>query len=98
MQKNEVEAFSNLKEISPCKVMAGGECSQTAQGVDVQNDPGGVEDEEGRAEDEVVKECCAVFRKEIRQAIGGQEVLQDDWTTITNVIRETGRRRVLGVS
>lgn len=39
---------------------------------------------------------CVVFR-ELRQALGGQEVLPDDWTTTANVIRETGRR-VLGVS
>lgn len=37
------------------------------------------------------------FRKELRQALGGLEVLPDDWTTTANVIRETGRR-VLGVS
>ena len=32
-----------------------------------------------------------VFREALRQALGGQEVLQDDWTT-TAVIRETGKR------
>ena len=43
------------------------------------------------------EECCMTFRKELRQALGGQEVLPDDWTTTANVIRETGRS-VLGVS
>ena len=37
------------------------------------------------------------FRKELRQALGGQEVLPNDWTTTANVIKETGRS-VLGVS
>ncbi|KAE8279451.1 hypothetical protein D5F01_LYC08793 [Larimichthys crocea] len=43
------------------------------------------------------EECCMTFRKELRQALGGQEVLPNDWTTTANVIRETGRS-VLGVS
>ena len=32
------------------------------------------------------------FREELRQALGGQEMLPDDWTTTANVIRETGKR------
>ena len=43
------------------------------------------------------EETCVAFREELRQALGGQEVLPDDWTTTSNVIRETGKR-VLGVS
>ncbi|KAF7647797.1 hypothetical protein LDENG_00166310, partial [Lucifuga dentata] len=43
------------------------------------------------------EECCVVFREELRQALGGQEVLPDYWTTTANVIRETGSR-VLGGS
>uniref|UniRef100_A0A0F8CJ56 Ig-like domain-containing protein n=1 Tax=Larimichthys crocea TaxID=215358 RepID=A0A0F8CJ56_LARCR len=35
------------------------------------------------------EECCMTFRKELRQALGGQEVLPNDWTTTANVIRET---------
>ncbi|RJG15641.1 hypothetical protein D4A39_16580, partial [Alcanivorax profundi] len=38
-----------------------------------------------------------VFREELRQALGGQEVLPDNWNTTAKVIRETGRK-VLGVS
>ena len=37
------------------------------------------------------------FRKELRQALDGQEVLPVDWTTTAKVIRETGGR-VLGVT
>ena len=36
------------------------------------------------------------FREKLNQALGGQEVLSDNWMTTTNVIRETDKR-VLGV-
>ncbi|KAK3521007.1 hypothetical protein QTP86_015761, partial [Hemibagrus guttatus] len=41
--------------------------------------------------------CCEEFRQKLRQALGGQVVLPDDWETTADVIRETGRK-VLGVS
>ncbi|KAK3519649.1 hypothetical protein QTP86_002806, partial [Hemibagrus guttatus] len=41
--------------------------------------------------------CCEEFRQNLRQALGGQVVLPDDWETTADVIRETGRK-VLGVS
>ena len=37
------------------------------------------------------------FSEELRQTLGGQEELPDDWTTTANVVRETGKK-VLGVS
>ncbi|MCJ8728282.1 hypothetical protein PDJAM_G00002700 [Pangasius djambal] len=43
------------------------------------------------------EECCEDFRQKLRQALGGQVVLPDDWETIAEVIRVTGRK-VLGVS
>ncbi|KAK3551975.1 hypothetical protein QTP70_031634 [Hemibagrus guttatus] len=43
------------------------------------------------------KECCEEFRQKLRQALGGQVVLPDDWETTAEVIRVT-RRKVLGVS
>ncbi|KAK3531115.1 hypothetical protein QTP70_011062 [Hemibagrus guttatus] len=43
------------------------------------------------------EECCEEFRQKLRQALGGQVVLPDDWETTEEVIRETGRK-VLGVS
>ncbi|KAK3575170.1 hypothetical protein QTP86_020926 [Hemibagrus guttatus] len=43
------------------------------------------------------EECCEEFRHKLRQALGGQVVLPDDWETTAEVIRETGRK-VLGVS
>ncbi|KAK3537905.1 hypothetical protein QTP70_024567 [Hemibagrus guttatus] len=43
------------------------------------------------------EECCEEFRQKLRQALGGQVVLPDDWETTAEMIRETGRK-VLGVS
>ncbi|MCJ8747325.1 hypothetical protein PDJAM_G00152160 [Pangasius djambal] len=43
------------------------------------------------------KECWEDFRQKLRQALGGQAVLPDDWETTAEVIRVTGRK-VLGVS
>ncbi|KAK3511889.1 hypothetical protein QTP70_027488, partial [Hemibagrus guttatus] len=43
------------------------------------------------------EECCEEFRQKLRQALGGQVVLPDDWETTAEVIRETGRK-VLSVS
>ncbi|KAK3572654.1 hypothetical protein QTP86_001638 [Hemibagrus guttatus] len=43
------------------------------------------------------EECCEEFRQKLRQALGGQVVLPDDWETTAEVISETGRK-VLGVS
>ncbi|KAK3543307.1 hypothetical protein QTP70_014026 [Hemibagrus guttatus] len=38
------------------------------------------------------EECCEEFRQKLRQALGGQVVLPDDWETTAEVIRETGRK------
>ncbi|KAK3548214.1 hypothetical protein QTP70_005159 [Hemibagrus guttatus] len=43
------------------------------------------------------EECCEEFRQKLRQALGGQVLLPDDWETTAEVIWETGRK-VLGVS
>ncbi|KAK3571803.1 hypothetical protein QTP86_020595 [Hemibagrus guttatus] len=43
------------------------------------------------------EDCCEEFRQKLRQALGGQVALPDDWETTAEVIRETGRK-VLGVS
>ena len=37
------------------------------------------------------EDCCVAFREGLRQDLGGQEVLPDDWTTTAHVIRETGK-------
>ncbi|KAK3563571.1 hypothetical protein QTP86_030979 [Hemibagrus guttatus] len=51
----------------------------------------------GRRTQKKKEECCEEFRQKLRQALGGQVVLPDDWETTAEVIRETGRK-VLGVS
>ncbi|KAK3569063.1 hypothetical protein QTP86_021523 [Hemibagrus guttatus] len=38
------------------------------------------------------EECCEEIRQKLRQALGGQVVLPDDWETTAEVIRETGRK------
>lgn len=58
---------------------------------------GDEEDEvgKGRTQYEVVeaeKGCFVVFREELSQALGGQEVLPNDWTTTANALSQTGRR------
>ncbi|KAK3517562.1 hypothetical protein QTP70_012548 [Hemibagrus guttatus] len=55
------------------------------------------EEEVRDREENQVEECCEEFRQKLRQALGGQVVLPDDWETTAEVIRETGRK-VLGVS
>ncbi|KAK3543676.1 hypothetical protein QTP70_026892, partial [Hemibagrus guttatus] len=42
------------------------------------------------------KEECLEFRQKLRQALGGQVVLPDDWETTAEVIRETGRKSEKG--
>ncbi|KAK3525233.1 hypothetical protein QTP86_024950, partial [Hemibagrus guttatus] len=94
----------NLKEISDCKVVVG-------EGVARQNRMVVCRMTlmvcKKRSEIEIEKktkwwklkkeECCEEFRQKLRQALGGQVVLPDDWETTAEVIRETGRK-VLGVS
>ena len=38
------------------------------------------------------EECCEEFRPKLRQALGSQLVLPDDWETIAEMIRVTGRK------
>ncbi|KAK3571059.1 hypothetical protein QTP86_001309 [Hemibagrus guttatus] len=53
--------------------------------------------EENQVVESKKEECCEEFRQKLRQALGGQVVLPDDWETTAEVIRVTGRK-VLGVS
>ena len=39
------------------------------------------------------EEFCVVFSEELRRALGGQEVLPDNWTVTANVIWYTGDSR-----
>ncbi|KAF7649691.1 hypothetical protein LDENG_00137530 [Lucifuga dentata] len=93
----------NLKEISDCKVVVGESVARQHRMVVCRMTLVVRKMKRTKAEQRTKwwklkkEECCVVFREELRQALGGQEVLPDNWTTTANVIRETGRR-VLGVS
>ncbi|KAK3505658.1 hypothetical protein QTP70_020899, partial [Hemibagrus guttatus] len=95
----------NLKEISDCKVVVGESvarqhrmvvCRMTLMVCKTKRSK--IEIEKKTKWWELKKEeCCEEFRQKLRQALGGQVVLPDDWETTAEVIRETGRK-VLGVS
>ncbi|KAK3531759.1 hypothetical protein QTP70_028291 [Hemibagrus guttatus] len=85
----------NLKEISNCKVVVGESVARQHRMV--------CKKKRSKIEKKTKwwklkkEECCEEFRQMLRQALGGQVVLPDDWETTAEVIRETGRK-VLGVS
>ncbi|KAK3551170.1 hypothetical protein QTP70_013885 [Hemibagrus guttatus] len=93
----------NLKEISDCKVVVGESrqhrmvvCRMTLMVCKKKRSK--IEIEKKTKWWKLKKEeCCEEFRQKLRQALGGQVVLPDDWETTAEVIRETGRK-VLGVS
>ncbi|KAK3541600.1 hypothetical protein QTP86_033087, partial [Hemibagrus guttatus] len=95
----------NLKEISDCKVVVGESVARQHRMVMCRMTL--MVCKKKRSEIEIEKktkwgklkkeECCEEFRQKLRQALGGQVVLPDDWETTADVIRETGRK-VLGVS
>ncbi|KAK3509650.1 hypothetical protein QTP70_008354 [Hemibagrus guttatus] len=93
----------NLKEISDCKVVVGESvarqhrmvvCRMTLMVCKKQRSEMKKKTKWWKLKKE---ECCEEFRQKLRQALGGQVVLPDDWETTAEVIRETGRK-VLGVS
>ncbi|KAK3565647.1 hypothetical protein QTP86_012969 [Hemibagrus guttatus] len=95
----------NLKEISDCKVVVGESvarqhrmvvCRMTLMVCKTKRSK--IEMEKKTKWWKLKKEdCCEEFREKLRQALGGQVVLPDDWETTAEVIRETGRK-VLSVS
>ncbi|KAK3551371.1 hypothetical protein QTP70_016656, partial [Hemibagrus guttatus] len=95
----------NLKEISVCKVVVGESVARQHRMVVCRMTL--MVCKKKRSEIEIEKktkwwklkkeECCEEFRQKLRQALGDQVVLPDDWETTAEVIRETGRK-VLGVS
>ncbi|KAK3553823.1 hypothetical protein QTP70_012209 [Hemibagrus guttatus] len=95
----------NLKEISDCKVVVGESVARQHRMVVCRMTL--MVCKKKRSKKEIEKknkwwklkkeECCEEFRQKLRQALGGQVVLPDDWETTAEVIRETGRK-VLGVS
>ncbi|KAK3541400.1 hypothetical protein QTP86_024584, partial [Hemibagrus guttatus] len=94
----------NLKEISDCKVVVGESVARQHRMVVCRMTLLVCKTKRSKIEIEKKtkwwklkkEECCEEFRQKLRQALGGQVVLPDDWETTAEVIRETGRK-VLGV-
>ncbi|KAK3532252.1 hypothetical protein QTP86_011841 [Hemibagrus guttatus] len=93
----------NLKEISDCKVVVGESVARQHRMVVCRMTLMVCKTKRSEIEKKTKwwklkkEECCEEFRQKLRQALGGQVVLPDDWETTAKVIRETGRK-VLGVS
>ncbi|KAK3559202.1 hypothetical protein QTP86_005198 [Hemibagrus guttatus] len=95
----------NLKEISDCKVVVGESVARQHRMVVCRMTLLVCKTKRSKIDIEKKtkwwklkkEECCEEFRQKLRQALGGQVVLPDDWETTAEVIRETGRK-VLGVS
>ncbi|KAK3556642.1 hypothetical protein QTP70_010834 [Hemibagrus guttatus] len=93
----------NLKEISDCKVVVGESVARQHRMVVCRMTFMVCKMKRSKIEKKTKwwklkkEECCEEFRQKLRQALGGQVVLPDDWETTAEVIRETGRK-VLGVS
>ncbi|KAK3573200.1 hypothetical protein QTP86_015121, partial [Hemibagrus guttatus] len=95
----------NLKEISDCKVVVGKSVARQHRMVVCRMTL--MVCKKKRSKREIEKktkwwklkkeECCEEFRQKLKQALGGQVVLPDDWETTAEVIRETGRK-VLAVA
>ncbi|KAK3511868.1 hypothetical protein QTP70_027470 [Hemibagrus guttatus] len=95
----------NLKEISDCKVVVGESVARQHRMVVCRMTLMVCKKKRSKIEIEKKtkwwklkkEECCEECRQKLRQALGGQVVLPDDWEITAEVIRETGRK-VLGVS
>ncbi|KAK3545284.1 hypothetical protein QTP70_003047 [Hemibagrus guttatus] len=93
----------NLKEISDCKVVVGESVARQHRMVVCRMTFMVCKTKRSKIEKKTKwwklkkEECCEEFRQKLRQALGGQVVLPDDWETTAEVIRETGRK-MLGVS
>ncbi|KAK3507804.1 hypothetical protein QTP70_000856 [Hemibagrus guttatus] len=95
----------NLKEISDCKVVVGESvarqhrmvvCRMTLMVCKKKRPKIDIEKKIKRWKLKK-EECCEEIIQKLRQALGGQVVLPDDWETTAEMIREIGRK-VLGVS
>ncbi|KAK3528896.1 hypothetical protein QTP70_012073 [Hemibagrus guttatus] len=79
----------NLKEISDCKVVVGESVARQHRMV-VCRMTLMVCKKKTKWWKLKKEECCEEFREKLRQALGGQVVLPDDWETTAEVIREKG--------
>ncbi|KAK3559294.1 hypothetical protein QTP86_010737 [Hemibagrus guttatus] len=88
----------NLKEISDCKVVVGESVARQHSMVVCRMTLMVCKKKRSKIEKKTKwwklkkEECCEEFRQKLRQALGGQVVLPDDWETTAEVIREKGER------
>ncbi|KAK3529466.1 hypothetical protein QTP70_031161 [Hemibagrus guttatus] len=90
----------NLKEISDCKVVVGESVARQHSMVVCRMTLMVCKKKRSKIEIEKKtkwwklkkEECCEEFRQKLRQALGGQVVLPDDWETTAEVIKEKGER------
>ncbi|KAK3547001.1 hypothetical protein QTP86_008409 [Hemibagrus guttatus] len=86
----------NLKEISDCKVVVGESVARQHRMVVCRMTLMVCKTKRSKIEKKTKwwklkkEECCEEFRQKLRQALGGQVVLPDDWETTAEVIREKG--------
>ncbi|KAK3507053.1 hypothetical protein QTP70_003306 [Hemibagrus guttatus] len=88
----------NLKEISDCKVVVGESVARQHRMVMCRMTLMVCKTKTSKIEIEKKtkwwklkkEECCEEFRQKLRQALGAQVVLPDDWETTAEVIREKG--------
>ncbi|KAK3543633.1 hypothetical protein QTP70_025994 [Hemibagrus guttatus] len=88
----------NLKEISDCKVVVGESVARQHRMVVCRMTLLVCKTKRSNIEKKTKwwklkkEKCCEEFRQKLRQALGGQVVLPDDWETTAEEIRETGRK------
>ncbi|KAK3564115.1 hypothetical protein QTP86_007626 [Hemibagrus guttatus] len=93
----------NLKEISDCKVVVGESVARQHRMVVCRMTLMVCKTKRSEIEKKTKwwklkkEECCEEFRQKLRQALGVQVALPDDWETTAEVIRETGRKVLRGV-
>ncbi|KAK3549868.1 hypothetical protein QTP86_015490 [Hemibagrus guttatus] len=91
----------NLKEISDCKVVVGESVARQHRMVVCRMTLMVCKTKRSKIEIEKKtkwwklkkEECCEEFRQKVRQALGGQVVLPDDWETTAEVIREKAKKK-----
>ncbi|KAK3563836.1 hypothetical protein QTP86_002735 [Hemibagrus guttatus] len=86
----------NLNEISDCKVVVGESVARQHRMVVCRMTLMVCKTKRSKIEKKTKwwklkkEECCEEFRQKLRQALGGQVVLPDDWETTAEVLREKG--------
>uniref|UniRef100_A0A3Q1JDM7 NACHT domain-containing protein n=1 Tax=Anabas testudineus TaxID=64144 RepID=A0A3Q1JDM7_ANATE len=88
----------HLREVSDCKVVVGESVARQHRMVVCKMTLEVRKKKRGKSEKKTKwwklknEETCEEFRQKLRQVLGGQDELPDDWETTAEVIRETGRK------